>query len=366
MLLHDSARNVALILAFTLGLVACGSSNTSGTDAGPRDAGPSDAGPHDAGDAEQPPGPLPACATTDPLALSQCVDEARYRADLEQIAMPRQPASAHWQVVQDLCATRLTELGFEVERHAYDTGINVIGVREGTSEAARRVIVSAHYDHIPGCVGADDNASGVAGTLEAARVLASIPALPRTLVIACWDEEERGLVGSRAYATRARERGEIIDAHFDLEMIGFVNSEPGSQRMPDGVGLLFPDAEREWRAREQRGDFIAVIGDEPSMTKVAALERYADRIGLPFIPLVVPSGLLNLPQLGDLRRSDHAAFWEQGYPGIMITDTSEFRYAAYHCANGPDVVENLDISFASQVTRMTVAAAAEALGISAP
>src|SRR5690606_20146741 len=138
--------------------------------------------------------------------LSQCVEAARYQADLEAIAMPREPESAHWQAVQDLCAERLEGLGFTVERHAYATGVNVIGVREGTSEPQRRVLVGAHYDHIAGCAGADDNASGVAGALEAARVLA-MASFPRTLVVACWDEEERGLIGSRAYAERARTNG---------------------------------------------------------------------------------------------------------------------------------------------------------------
>ena len=357
-------RLSAALSALALFTASCG--GAASPDAGSLDAG-SDAGRRDSGgDAGGDAGPLPSCGTGDPLALSQCVDEARYRADLEVIAMPREPESMHWQRIQDLCATRLSELGFEVERHAYETGVNVIGVRTGTVEPARRVVVSAHYDHIPGCAGADDNASGVAGALEAARVLASLSETPRTLVIACWDEEERGLVGSRAYAARARERGEQFDAHFDFEMIGYVDRSPNSQRLPTGFDLLFPAAGREWNANERRGDFIAAIGDEASSPVVAAMERYADRLGLPFIPIVVDSELIDSPALADLRRSDHASFWEQGYPGIMITDTSEFRYSQYHCVSGPDVVENLDTGFAAQVTRATVAAAAESLGIAPP
>ena len=65
------------------------------------------------------------------------------------------------------------------------------------------IVVGAHYDAHAGTPGADDNASGVAGVLEAARVLA-MAEHPRTLVVAFWDEEERGLVGSRAQAMRAR------------------------------------------------------------------------------------------------------------------------------------------------------------------
>ena len=69
------------------------------------------------------------------------------------------------------------------------------------------------------------------------------------------------------------------------------------------------------------------------------------------------------PAAGDLRRSDHASFWDESYPGVMLTDTSEFRYANYHCRGGPDVVLNLDPHFATQIVTITVAAAANSLGL---
>jgi Zn-dependent M28 family amino/carboxypeptidase len=276
--------------------------------------------------------------------------------------MPRVPASAHWQVVQDLCASRLTALGFAVERHAYGTGVNVVGVREGDAEPARRVLVGAHYDHIAGCAGADDNASGVAGALEAARVL-SRRRFPRTLVVACWDEEERGLIGSRAYATRARSRAERIDAYFNFEMIGYVDRTPGSQRLPPGTALVFPAAAREYEANQRRGDFVAAIGNARAAEAMASLERSADRLGLPFIPLNLSEELMSSPLVADLRRSDHASFWDTGFPGVMLTDTSEFRYDRYHCRAGPDVTTGLDRTFSASVVAATVAAAAESLGL---
>lgn len=349
------------VVSHTLALLVLALSSCSES---PPPAAPIDAG-RDAGrDAPERPdaGPLPACGTATPLELSQCVEAVRYQTDLETIAMPREPSSTHWQAMQDLCATRLEGLGFTVERHTYATGVNVIGVRTGTSEPTRQILVGAHYDHIPGCAGADDNATGVAGTLEVARVL-SMTSFARTLVVACWDEEERGLIGSDAYATRAAADGDTIDAYFNFEMIGFTDSTPGSQTMPTGFDALFRDQAREVEANESRGDFIAVIGDPASDAFVATLETYADRFGLPFIPLVIPESLLGSPLIGDLRRSDHASFWDQGYPAMMITDTSEFRYAAYHCRTGEDVSSNLDRAFSSLVVSMTVAAAAESLGL---
>jgi hypothetical protein len=354
-------------LLLAIAIVACSAppavddaGNDADVDAG-HDAAPRPDVGHDA-----PPrpdaGPLPTCATSDALALGQCIDRARYETDLAEIAMPREPSSAHWQAVQDLCADRLAMLGFTVERHTYATGVNVIGVRDGATDPTHRVLVGAHYDHIPGCAGADDNATGVAGALEVARVLA-MASFDRTLVVACWDEEERGLVGSRAYAARAVAIGEIIDDYFNFEMIGYRNTAPNSQRLPLGIDLVFRDANAEYIANDRRADFVAVIGDPLSNDAVTSLETYADRIGLPFIPLRVPDSLLQSAAAGDLRRSDHAAFWDQMYPGILITDTSEFRYDAYHCTGGPDVVENLDAAFTTQILQMTTSAAASSLGL---
>jgi hypothetical protein len=352
-----SFRLVSVLL-----LSSCGSAMPevdSGIDSG-TDTG-SDA-PIDPGTDAPLDAPLPACGTASADALAQCVDATRYQTDLMTVAMEREPESSHWQLVQDLCADRLGALGFTVERHAYATGVNVIGVRTGTTDPDHRVLVAAHYDHIPGCDGADDNATGVAGTLEAARVL-SMASYPRTLVVACWDEEERGLIGSRAYAERAEDDGEQIDMYFNFEMIGFVTDEPGSQEMPAGFDAIFEDAATELEERDGRGDFIAVVGDPGAMPHMARLEAHADRIGLPYIAIPVPAELLSNPLLGDLRRSDHAPFWDIGVPAVMITDTSEFRYEAYHCMEGDDVVANLDRDFSAQVVRMTVGAAAEALGL---
>jgi len=350
-----------------LALLACGG-DTARTDARPTDTTPVDSAP---ADTTPPPDDtsmgvdtaVPAsCDAGSPLGLSQCVDGARYQTDLELIAAPRPPGSAHWQVVQDLCADRLASLGFEVERHTYATGVNVIGVRTGNSEPGRQVLVAAHYDHIDGCAGADDNATGTAAALESARVLA-MAGFPHTLVVACWDEEERGLIGSGAYADRARAADDDIVVYYNYEMIGYVDDTPGSQSFPAGFDLLFPEAARELEANENRGDFLALIADETASDAVSLLDRYGEALGLPTISIVLTTDLLTVPLLGDLRRSDHSRFWDQAYPAIMLTDTSEFRYDAYHCRSGPDDVGNLDQGFTTRVIQTTVAAAAASLGL---
>lgn len=71
------------------------------------------------------------CGASSPAALMACVRREDLTRDVTEVASPRAPGSAHHDAVRDLCATRLAALGFTVERHAYGTGTNVIGVRPG-------------------------------------------------------------------------------------------------------------------------------------------------------------------------------------------------------------------------------------------
>lgn len=347
-------------------VVGCGGDSKSDDDGvaddSPADDTPTDDTPADDGTFDAPTPDATVCSASTSTGLTDCVEPARYQTDLESVAKVRVPTTAAWQEVQDLCSDRLTELGYTVELHDYGTGVNVIGVKLGTTEPDQRILVGAHYDHIAGCVGADDNATGVAATLEMARVL-SLASYPKTLVVACWDEEERGLIGSNAYATRATMNAEQIVAYFNFEMIGYVSEEPNSQSLPSGFGILFPDAVDEVNANDKKGNFIAVIGDTGSAAHQAVMETHADRLGLPFIDMTVPDNLLLNPATADLRRSDHAPFWREGVPAMLITDTSNFRYEAYHCTNGTDAVANLNRDFSANVVRVTVGAAAAALGL---
>jgi len=264
--------------------------------------------------------------------------------------------------VQDLCAQRLADLGFAVERFDYGSGVDVIGVKAGTEIPAERVLVSAHYDSVPDCPGADDNGSGVAGLLETARVLAA-GTFARTLVAACWDEEEDGLIGSAAYAARAQATGEQILGHYVFEMIGTFDDTPGSQELPDGLEILFPAEVAQLEAEGFRGDFIALIHDPGSATQAQDMVDLGAAAGLKSARLGVPEELLNSGLISDLRRSDHAPFWAIGVPAIQISDTAEFRNHAYHCRDGDDVIGLLDHGFAAKVVQATVGSLSNALQI---
>ncbi|MDB4929087.1 MAG: Peptidase [Myxococcaceae bacterium] len=352
--MHPAVR---LALAALVALPAC-HSQTAALEAGLPDAGADVPAAVDVPAVVDAP---PAnCGTSGPAALAACVREADLARDLAAVASPRPPASAHHDEVRELCATRFAALGYAVERHDYGTGVNVVGVRAGSDATAPRVLVSAHYDHIDGCPGADDNGSGVAGVLEAARVLAT-GRYERTLVVACWDEEERGLVGSQAYARRARANGEAIAAAYVFEMIGYRATAPDTQRLPPGLNIVFPRQAAQIRENGNRGDFIALVGDESARASLTAMERAAAAVGLPTVTIALSASQTASPLYGDLQRSDHAPFWAAGYPAIQITDTAEFRNARYHCRGGPDTADTLDPAFMRQVVSATVGSAAETL-----
>ncbi len=305
----------------------------------------------------------PACSSESPAALMNCVEQPRYEQDLGFIADIRVPGSAHWQAVQDLCADRLTELGYTIELQKYETGVNVIGVRQGTTKPEERVLVGAHYDHIEACSGADDNATGVAATLELARVLADV-ATPRTLVITCWDEEELGLLGSKAQAQLAVDNGDQITAVFDFEMVGYRDATPGAQEVPAGFDLAFPDVYAKIEANEFRGDFLFWVSDDTMAPLAVELAAFGDLIDLPTAGTFLEDAIKTSDLVADLRRSDHAAFWDHDIPAMMLNDTGNFRYASYHCLDGnDDTIDRLDHEFSAKIIKVTVASTALALGL---
>lgn len=304
-----------------------------------------------------------ACSDS-PDALADCVEQAPYLETLQFVAQTRSPSEPHWQVVQNHLAEQLAAFGYEVELDVYETGVNVAGRLRGTLGTSD-VILSAHYDSVADCEGADDNASGVAGVLEAARVLAS-GEYENDLVIAFWDQEELGLIGARSYVNRAMERGDSIAANYNFEMIGYTDDTPGAQSVPVGFEAVFPQGYAQVEGNEFRGDFITLVADDLIADGALALVAQAQRLELPVVHLELGPELKTSPLLSDLRRSDHAPFWDVDVPAMMITDSSEFRFPNYHCDPAPDVVEDLDHPFSRKVIAATVGAAAASLVLVGP
>jgi aminopeptidase YwaD len=267
------------------------------------------------------------------------VDSFRLRQILEAIVGERNPfgGQSHLAAVEAFIERELASCGLQIESDyfSYRGGKfrNVIG-RLGSESTGPRIIVGAHFDSVQGSPGADDNASGVAVLLEAARVL-SKKKLSSQVIFAAFQLEEFNMVGSTHFARKLKGAEAKVDAMMSLEMVGYTDSRAGSQKYPAGLGRLYPD----------RGDFIGVIGNWRSNR---LLRRFAQSLrqvdGLPVETLSLPGNGMFVPAA---RLSDHAPFWDLGFSALLITDTAFLRNPHYHRAS--DTLDSLDISFMAKV-----------------
>ena len=214
---------------------------------------------------------------------------------------------------------------------------NLEAVLPGKALAEEIIVVGAHYDSVADSPGANDNASGVATMLELARLLAGT-ALPRSVRFVAFANEEAPFfygdeMGSNRYAASAQAQGARIEAMLSLETIGYYTDQPGSQRYPFPFSLFYPNT----------GDFIGFVGNLSSRGLVRrAVGAFRAHTAFPAEGVAAPSGIEGV------HWSDHWAFWEAGYPAIMVTDTAPFRYPDYHRAT--DVPKALDYVGMARVT----------------
>lgn len=266
----------------------------------------------------------------------------RLRQHLTVIVGDRNPhlASGKHRLVQQYLTGQLGQWG-PVERHGftlrqapYSNWILSLPPQTPAQAQAAPIVVGAHYDTVPGTPGADDNASGVAVLLELARYVAAHP-LPRPLWCVAFDLEEYGLLGSTAYAQQLKTARQPLRLMLSLEMLGYRDRSPGSQRYPHPLlKALYP----------HQGDFIALVGNLRALPDLIRLQPQ-------FRQVPVPCRWLPIPQRGHwlplTRRSDHAPFWDQGYRAIMVTDTSFLRNPHYHQPS--DRLDTLDLPFLTAV-----------------
>lgn len=216
-----------------------------------------------------------------------------------------------------------TNAGFNVARQTFTASGELCHNLEveiaGTTHPDEVVVIGAHYDSVPGSPGADDNASGTAAILA----LAKSPTLQkpaRTLRFVAFVNEEPPFFytenqGSLVYAKRCRERNENITAMISVESIGYYDTRKSSQRYPFPVGFFYP----------KTADFIAFVSRTSDKALVRrCIKTFRTQAQFPSEGGALPGFLPGISW------SDHWAFWQAGYPAIMVTDTTLFRSPHYH------------------------------------
>jgi Zn-dependent M28 family amino/carboxypeptidase len=273
------------------------------------------------------------------MSIEIKADPQHLRRTLEMIVGERSPFSGrpHLATVENFIEKELASYGLKVESDYFSyrgTNFrNVVG-RLSAQRGAPLIILGAHFDSVPGTPGADDNASGVAVLLEAARLL-SRARLRSELLFCGFNLEELNMIGSTYFAKKLKSAGAKIDGMVSLEMVGYTDSRPGSQKYPLGLKAFYPD----------RGDFIGVIGNWNSGSLLRRFARQMRRVqGLPVETLSVPGNGGLIPAV---RLSDHSPFWDAGYPALMVTDTSFYRNPHYH--GSTDTLDTLNLDFMAKI-----------------
>lgn len=238
-------------------------------------------------------------------------------------------------IAADHIEERMRSYGCTVRRQHFryrgNVYSNIIAEVRGTKDTRDGILViGAHYDTVIGTPGADDNASGVAGLLELAR-LTSLNPLQRTVRFAAFSLEEPPAfttrnMGSYVYAQSIHDEGIKICGMISLEMLGYYCDREGCQFYPAPLFRWFyPD----------KGNFIAFVGNTSSRPFTRAVKNSFAGMS----PLPVES-LNTISLIPGVNFSDHRSFWIFGFPAFMITDTAFYRNPNYH-GNG-DTPETLD------------------------
>ncbi len=241
-------------------------------------------------------------------------------------------------IAADFIEKKLISFGCATERQPFNYRnnlyYNIIGEVEGIEKADKGILViGAHYDTVIGTPGADDNASGIAGMLELARLAAAKP-FRRTVRFVAFCLEEPPVymtknMGSYIHAKSLSDAKTDVYGMISLEMLGYYSDYNQSQYYPNHLfNYFYPD----------KGNFIAFVGNISSM-------RFTERVKSNFkaassFPVESLNSVSIIPGVDF---SDHRNFWKFGYPAFMITDTGFYRNPNYHESGDTASTLNYDL-----------------------
>lgn len=252
--------------------------------------------------------------------------------------------------------------------------VNVVGHLKG-KDPDRWIIVSGHYDSratqpndaTSDAPGANDDASGVAAMMEAARVMMDLEPRANVLFIA-FAGEEQGLLGSAGHARMARAEGRRVEAMITNDIVGGVRGSSGL-REPMRIRVFsegIPTGPVDANGRVTRG--VSGSDNDASSRQLA---RYMKERGEAYVPGWEVTLIFRQDRY--LRGGDHKPFNREGFPGVRVTECHEnydWQHQDVRTKDGQllgDLPDNVDYAYVGRVTRMNVATLVElALAPAAP
>ncbi|MBC52987.1 MAG: peptidase M28 [Gammaproteobacteria bacterium] len=237
--------------------------------------------------------------------------------------------------------------------------VNVIAIQRGSEQPDRFVMMSGDIDSRVSDImnstsdspGANDNATGMAGTLEAARVLSQY-SFPGSIIYAGLSGEEQGLNGGAILAAHAREHNWDIKAVINNDMIGNIRGINGvinnTTARVFSEGTRYVETEDEARQRRFQGGEV----DSASRNMARYIDDMADR----YIPNLDVMMVYRLDRFG--RGGHHRPFNEAGFPAVRIMETNEnynWQHQDIRIEDGiayGDVLEHVDFDYAAKLTAL--------------
>ncbi len=287
------------------------------------------------------------------------------------IGAARRWIHAEFTLISDACGgclevsyQRTVVPGREGSRIPVDTEVvNVLATIRGATEPNRYVIMSGDIDSrisdsnnfTDDSPGANDNASGMAGAIEAARVLSRYAgSFPATIILAGLSGEEQGLYGGRHMASVAVEEGWDIEAVLNNDMIGNIEGVDGVIR--NDVFRVFSEPTPVTETEEARRRRRVTGGEVDGVSR--QLARYVARMTDLYIPNLEAKLIYRLDRFG--RGGHHRPFNDAGFPGVRIMETHE-NYRRQHqdlrVEDGieyGDVIEGVNFAYAAKLTGVNV------------
>ena len=266
---------------------------------------------------------LPALAGSEVQQLVDQVSQSSYSQYLNDFLYTHTGDDRGYGAQHDLARANiqsaLTGFGLSTSLSGFSynggTYYNVVAVQPGKTHPEQVYIIGAHYDSVNN-PGADDNASGVAGVLEAARVLSTYQ-FDATIVYIAFDREEQGLIGSYAY----------VGAHSGDQILGMVAMDMIAYNPATGQ------------------DMANIYGRDASLPIKTALSNAMQEYGNGLTPVIG----------GDTPYSDHAPFEASGFQATLLIEYNVWTNPYYHSAS--DTVNTpgyIDYSYATNMTRSVV------------
>jgi len=251
--------------------------------------------------------------------------------------------------------------------------MDVLAIQRGTSDPERVIVISGHIDSrvsdpmnfTSDAPGANDDASGTAAVIEAARVLSKYK-FSATLVFAALSGEEQGLYGGRVLADYATAHGWKVEADLNNDIVGNSEGLTGTREttrvrvFSEGTKAVETQAEADKR-RYNGGEV-----DSPSRQLARFMDGLADRYLANFdVTMVYRTDRFS-------RGGDQVEMLKAGFPAVRVTEANE-NYNRQHqdlrTENGikyGDVIEGVDFAYLAQVTRLNIVTMAALASAPAP